>query len=73
MPDNAGLVTIWNDKLQPSISVWRRVFERHAPNSITAVEKAIAPVKLGQGNTVSNISTQVLDAVKKAYEEADSR
>ena len=73
MPDKVGLVTIWNDKQQPSISVWRQVFERLAPNSIEPIEKVIAPVKLGQGNVVWNITPQLLKAVKKAYQEAGSR
>ena len=69
MPDNAGLVTIWNDKQQPYISVWRSVFERLAPNSVEPVERVIAPIKIGQGNTVWNITPQVLDAVTAAYQE----
>ena len=69
-PGNAGLVTIWNYRQQPSLSVWRSVFERLAPNSIGAVERVIAPVKLGQGKTVSNITPQVLEALTVAYREA---
>ena len=69
MPDNAGLVTIWNDNQQPYISVYRSVFERLAPNSIEPVEQVIAPNKIGQGNTVRNITSQVLDAVTTAYQE----
>ena len=68
-PDNVGLVTIWNDNQQPYISVFRSVFERLAPNSIEPVEQAIAPTKIGQGNTVRNITPQVLDALTVAYEE----
>ena len=70
MPDNVGLVTIWNDNQQPYVSVWRSVFERLAPNSIELVEHAIAPIKIGQGNTVRNITPQVLDALTTAYQEA---
>ena len=70
MPDNAGLVTIWNDKLQPSISVWRSVFERRAPQSIGSVERLIAPNRIGQGNVVSHITTEVLNALSAAYQEA---
>ena len=69
MPDNAGLVTIWNDDQQPYISVFRSVFERLAPNSIESVEHVIAPIKLGQGNTVRTITPQVLDAMTAAYQE----
>ncbi len=73
MPDNAGLVTIWNDKQQPYISVWKSVFKRHAPNSIEIVEKVIEPSKIGQGNTIQKVSPQVIDAFTKAYEEASNR
>ncbi len=70
MPDSAGLVTIWNDEQRPSISVWRSVFDRLAPESIESVERAIAPTKFGQGNTVKNITAEVLKTLKAAYEEA---
>ena len=69
VPDNAGLVTIWNDNQQPYISVWRSVFERRAPNSIDSVEGAIAPIKIGQGNTVKNITPEVLEVLAAAYQE----
>ena len=70
MPDNAGLVTIWNGNQQPYISVWRSVFERRAPNSIEPVERAIAPIKIGQGNIVRSVTPQVLEALTTAYQEA---
>lgn len=70
MPDSAGLVTIWNDEQQPSIAVWRSVFERHAPSSIGSVERAIAPTIFGQGNSVKNITPEILKTLKAAYEEA---
>ena len=70
VPDGAGLVTIWNEKQKPSLSVWRSVFERRAPNSIDLVEEAIAPLKIGQGNIISEITPQVLEALTKAYHEA---
>ena len=70
MPDNAGLVTIWNDRQQPSIAVWRTVFERLAPGSIESVEQAIAPLKIGQGTAVQNVTSEVLEALTAAYQEA---
>ena len=73
MPDNTGLVTIWNDEQRPSIAVWRSVFERLAPRSVSSVERAIAPTKFGQGNIVKDITPQVLDTLKEAYEEAAER
>ena len=69
LPDSVGLVTIYNYRQQPSITVWRSVFKRLAPNSIEAVERVIAPVRLGQGNTVWNITPQVLEALTAAYRE----
>ena len=69
MPDNVGLVTIWNYNCQPSISVFRSVFERRAPNSIDSVESAISPVKLGRGNVIYSITPEVLEALGAAYQE----
>jgi len=68
--ENAGLVTIWNDNGRPSISMWRSVFERRAPNAIRQVEDLIAPVAIGQGNSLPEINSEVLVALKGAYEEA---
>ncbi len=70
VPGDAGLVTIWNDNSRPAISVWRSVFDRLAPDSIESVEQAIAPTKIGQGNTLNSITTEVLKTLKAAYEEA---
>lgn len=50
--------------------MWRSVFDRLAPESIESVERAIAPTKFGQGNTVKNITAEVLKTLKAAYEEA---
>ena len=72
MPDKVGLVTIWNDNQQPCISVWRTVFDRLAPNSIEPVEHEIVTDTIRQGNTISNITTELLDAMTKAYREAVS-
>ena len=74
MPDNAGLVTIWNDKHQPAFSFWRSVFERRAPNAIEPVERIIAPAKIGQGSVVRDITPrllELLEALTAAYQEAD--
>lgn len=70
MPDNAGLVTIWNDKLQPSISVWRTVFERRAPNAIESVERAIG-TQIGQGSVLKGITPETLEVLTRAYREAN--
>ena len=47
--DNAGLVTIYNDKKSAYVQFWRGVFERRAPLSIPAIE-ATAGTELKQGN-----------------------
>ena len=70
MPDNAGLVTIWNENQQPYITVFRSVFERRAPNSISAVEQAISPINIGQGNTIRDLNPEVFEALTDAYREA---
>ena len=72
MPDNVGLVTIWNENQQPSITLYRSVFERRAPQSIEPVEQVIAPVKIGKGNVVRNITPEILKALTAAYQEATS-
>jgi hypothetical protein len=72
-PDNAGLVTIWNWNGTGFLSVWRSVFERRAPESIVAVERLIAPVPLGKGNSVNHISDELLDALSQAYRTAARR
>ena len=72
MPDNVGLVTIWNENQQPSITLYRSVFERRAPQSIEPVEQAIVPVKIGKGNVVPNITPEILEALTVAYQEVTS-
>lgn len=67
--DEAGLVTVWNDGVF-SLSLWRSVFERRAPNSIDRIESLIAPMKIGKGNTLKNVSDELLDALGAAYAEA---
>ena len=73
VPDNAGLATIWNDG-QPSISVWKSVFDRRAPNSIQVVEQAMKPRTIGQGSSAWQLPDNHLDglltALTVAYEEA---
>ena len=73
MPDNAGLITIWNEGKRPSVAVWRSVFDRLAPGSVSSVVRAIAPTRFGQGNIVKEITPQLLDTLKEAYEEAAER
>ena len=70
VPGNVGLITIWNDRGKPYISVWRSVFERLAPQSLSRVEQAISPSRLGQGTTVRDVSPEVVEAITTAYREA---
>ncbi len=66
--DEAGFVTIW--QLNGSISLQRSVFERRAPASIERVEDVIAPIRIGGGNSVYEISDALLDVLTSAYREA---
>lgn len=68
--DNAGLVTIWNDNGAAYLEFWRSVFERRAPTHIAPVEQIIAPLHIGQGNSVKQIDDSLLDALTAAYREA---
>jgi hypothetical protein len=70
--DDAGLVTIWNWGGAPLLSFWRSVFERRAPGAIREIERLIAPTRLGQGNTTTEISAELLSAIRSAYLEATS-
>lgn len=69
--DNAGLVTVYNDRGIPSLQFWRSVFERRAPESLPRVEQA-APVQIGQGNTTYEANDGLLEALTEAYREAAS-
>ncbi|HEY3924643.1 MAG TPA: hypothetical protein VGL75_08775 [Acidothermaceae bacterium] len=72
-PELAGLVTVWNWPGQGAfLSVYRSVFDRRAPEFTEPVEQLIAPLKLGQGNTVSAVTPQLLDALTAAYRAAAS-
>ena len=71
MPDNAGLVTIWNYRQRPSITVWRKVFERHAPEALESVERVVEPDRIRQGNTLKSITPEILEALTQAYQEAN--
>lgn len=69
--DEAGLITVWNDN-NFYVSFWRSVFERHAPTAIEDVEAAVAPTRVGQGNTIKEVSDELLSALTAPYEEAAS-
>ena len=69
LPCNAGLVTIWNENQRPYITMSPSVFERLAPKSIEVVERTAAPVKARRGNTIPDITLEILDALEAAYRE----
>ncbi len=73
-PEAAGLVTFWQwTDGHAIVTPWRTVFERRAPNSIGRFEQAARPAPLGQGNEISVINDDLLDAIYDAYQEANGR
>lgn len=72
--ENVTLVTIYNEpKGRPYLTPFRTVFDRRAPKSIEKIEGLIAPAKIAQGNSLSELSDDVLDAITGAYREAVGR
>lgn len=72
LPERAGLVSLcrWTDD-SANLSLWRSVFERRAPRSIERVESLMAPITLGNGKTVYDVSDELLAALYDAYIEAN--
>jgi len=71
--ERVGLVSLWRGTDDSaSILVWRSVFERRAAKSIERVESLIAPASLGQGNSIYDVSDDLLAALYEAYIEANS-
>jgi hypothetical protein len=66
--DNVGLVSIYNNNGAAYLQFWRSVFERRAPKSLISIEQTITPVK--QGNTVHDVSDELLNSLTSAYREA---
>jgi len=67
VPDNAGLVTIYNDGGTPYLQFWRTVFKRRAPENLPHVEHT-SPIKVGQGNTTREIGDELLEALERPIE-----
>lgn len=63
---DASMASAWKGRLY----LYRSVFERLAPESISAVESAVAPNRLGQGTVAPQVDTELLSALTVAYEEA---
>jgi hypothetical protein len=66
--EKAGLVSLWNDN-GASVSLWRSVFVRHAWEQIEPIEEATEK-PMGQGSTITDPPTEVLDLLTAAYESA---
>jgi hypothetical protein len=69
--EKAGLVSIWSDN-GGYVSLWRSVFVRHAWEQIAPIEELLQQ-PMGQGNTVRNPGPELLDLLKRAYEEASQQ
>ena len=65
------LARIVVDARGPAVCLYRHRFQRYAPNSISAIEAAINPIPLGSGNHAYRISDRLLEALGKAYKEAN--
>jgi hypothetical protein len=70
--DGAGLVSIAIDSRSAYMQFWRSVFERRAPQSITAVQAALG-AELRQGNATHSFPEPLLEAIAQAYREAAGR
>jgi hypothetical protein len=65
-PEQVGLVSIWQNG---GMSLWRSVFERHAPAFIERVE-AITGVPMGFGTSAGTVTPELLAILTEAYREA---
>jgi hypothetical protein len=68
--DNAGLVSIYNDR-GGYIQFWRSVFERRAAAMLSAMENEFPNIKIGQGTIWKDVNDNLLEAITKAYREAN--
>jgi hypothetical protein len=64
-PDNAGLVTLWNEG-GAAIQYWRSVFDRRAPEFISKVEAKLGR-PIGQGTTARDFDDELLALLLEAY------
>lgn len=67
---DGGLVTVVNERGRPELRVWKSVFDKRAPHAKERVEEIIAPVTIGAGTVVTDITDELLSALRAAYEEA---
>ena len=47
------------------------MFERRAPKALESVERIIEPDRIGQGNVLKEITPEILEALTRAYQEAN--
>lgn len=69
--EGVGLITIYNER-GASINFHRTVFERRAPLSLPTIEATVAPARVGQGTSTTEVTDDLLDALTAAYREAAS-
>lgn len=69
----AGLVTIWGGGTALPLQVWRSLFERRAPQSLSRLEALVGSDVIRQGNALTDVGDPVLDAIAGAYHEAAGR
>ena len=68
--DDGGLVTLWRGAGgKPSVSLWRSVFQRRAPQHLDDLERLIGePVR--QGGVITTVTPELLDLLAQAYRAA---
>jgi len=57
---------------KPAVQLWRLVFERKAPRSVSPVTAAAGMSQLGQGTLAATTSDDPLDTLFRTYQEAAS-
>lgn len=67
--DGVCLATIYNDR-SASLSFHRSVFERRAPATLVRIKQLAAPVRVGQNTNTRVITSELLQALTAAYQEA---
>src|SRR6266566_6800102 len=65
---DAGLVSIYNNNGLVYMQFWRSVFEHRAPRSLDRIEQSFTQIK--QGNTIREVSDELLNVLSEAYREA---
>ncbi len=66
----SGLASVYNQRTGPRIQFFRSVYDSQAPNSIERIER-LTGTRMGQGNWISNVTDELLEALTDAYREAN--